>query len=212
MPENSCEEFADRAAELALGVADGHERAEGLGHVRGCSSCHRDLVQLTEVAENLLLLTPPAEPGAGFETRVIEALRPRPKRFAARRVAVAAVAATVTLGVGLGAWSLGRGSGDRYPGGPLASGVLVASSHEVGRVLVVGGAHPWVSVAVQAAGAGPVTCVVTERDGHQLAVGNFLLSRGWSYWAAPIGQVPSPVSGATLLDSNGATIASAIVR
>ena len=70
----SCAELADAAAELALGVLTGRERAEALAHLDHCETCREHVRQLTMTGEELLGLIPPREPPAGFETRVMERL------------------------------------------------------------------------------------------------------------------------------------------
>jgi hypothetical protein len=70
----SCAELADAAAELALGVLTGRERAEALAHLDHCEACREHVRQLTITGEELLGLLPPREPPAGFETRVMERL------------------------------------------------------------------------------------------------------------------------------------------
>ena len=77
MNENSdmtCAELADVAAELALGVLTGRERAMAVAHLDNCDTCREDVRQLMATGEQLLELVPPAEPPAGFETRVLERL------------------------------------------------------------------------------------------------------------------------------------------
>lgn len=77
MSENSemtCAELADVAAELALGVLTGRERAMAVAHLDTCDACREDVRQLMATGEQLLELLPPAEPPAGFETRVLARL------------------------------------------------------------------------------------------------------------------------------------------
>lgn len=69
-----CAEFADVAAELALGVLTGRERARALAHLDHCETCRTRVRQLTLTGEKLLELLPSREPPAGFETRVMERL------------------------------------------------------------------------------------------------------------------------------------------
>src|SRR6516162_8620306 len=69
-----CARFADVAAELALGVLTGRERAEALAHLDHCEACREHVRQLTMTGEELLGLLPSREPPAGFETRVMERL------------------------------------------------------------------------------------------------------------------------------------------
>ena len=80
----SCDEFAQMAAELALGVLTGRERAAALAHLDTCESCRELVRELTMTGEELLALLPSREPPAGFETAVLDRLgltdpsRPRP--------------------------------------------------------------------------------------------------------------------------------------
>jgi anti-sigma factor RsiW len=79
------------APEIALGVLDGEQRAEALRHLATCADCRREVEQLSQVADELVMLAPVQEPPAGFESRVVEAigLRPQPRRarrWTARRL------------------------------------------------------------------------------------------------------------------------------
>ena len=81
--EMSCAGFGDVAAELALGVLTGRERAEALAHLDHCEACREHVRQLTMTGEGLLELLPSREPPAGFETRVMERLGltvPQPRK------------------------------------------------------------------------------------------------------------------------------------
>ncbi|HTR95657.1 MAG TPA: hypothetical protein VMI73_28315 [Trebonia sp.] len=70
----TCAELADVAAELALGVLTGRERAVAIAHLDTCDACREHVRQLMATGEQLRELLPPAEPSAGFETRVLERL------------------------------------------------------------------------------------------------------------------------------------------
>jgi hypothetical protein len=70
----TCTALADVAAELALGVLTGRERAMAVAHLDECDACREDVRHLMAAGEQLLELLPPAEPPAGFETRVLERL------------------------------------------------------------------------------------------------------------------------------------------
>lgn len=69
-----CDELADVAAELALGVLTGRERAEALAHLAQCPACRENVRQLAVTGEELLELLPLSEPPPGFETRVMDRL------------------------------------------------------------------------------------------------------------------------------------------
>jgi hypothetical protein len=107
----SCEQTRRVAAELALGIADGAERAEALRHLAECAECRRTVEELSTIADELLMLAPEREPPAGFESRVLARMRPptaaRTKRW--RRVlapvAAAGVAAVASVAIVFGATS-----------------------------------------------------------------------------------------------------------
>jgi hypothetical protein len=72
--EMECREFSDVAAELALGVLTGRERAQALAHLDHCASCREKVRELTATGEGLLGLLPSVQPPAGFEARVMDRL------------------------------------------------------------------------------------------------------------------------------------------
>jgi hypothetical protein len=116
----SCDELRDLAPEIALGTIDGEERAEALRHLATCADCRRLVDQLSEVADELLMIAPVEEPPAGFESRVIEALglERRPRRRLARRLALRLgpplAAAAVTAAALVGVYHDDRVTADRY--------------------------------------------------------------------------------------------------
>jgi hypothetical protein len=67
-----CAGLAEVAAELALGVLTGRERAQAIAHLDRCDGCREDVRQLMATGDGLLTLLPESEPPAGFETRVLE--------------------------------------------------------------------------------------------------------------------------------------------
>jgi hypothetical protein len=135
----SCEQTRQLAAELALGLADGAERAQALRHLAECPECRREVAELSEVADELLLLAPEREPPVGFESRVLARLQPqRPTARRARRwrrplavLAPAAVAAALAVTITLGATGDDRRLADHYRA-TLAAGH--GSSFEAARL------------------------------------------------------------------------------
>jgi hypothetical protein len=107
----SCEHARRLAAELALGIADGADRAQALRHLAGCAECRRAVEELSAVADELLMLAPEREPPVGFESRVLARLQPAPSTAPRRAprwrralivLAPAAAAAALAVGVVLG--------------------------------------------------------------------------------------------------------------
>jgi hypothetical protein len=68
----TCDEFRNLAAEVALGILSGAERADALGHMEHCVSCRVLVEGLAQTGDSLLLLAPEADPPMGFESRVAD--------------------------------------------------------------------------------------------------------------------------------------------
>src|SRR5580693_9142425 len=123
--EMGCAEFDDAAAELALGVLTGRERARALAHLDWCDACRENVRQLTVTGEELVGLLPAIEPPAGFETRVMERLglgtpAPAPAPTPALRVSLAR-----RFGRGLAGWF--GGDGVSYPRRMLSAAAVAAA-------------------------------------------------------------------------------------
>lgn len=153
--ETGCDGLAEVAAELALGVLTGRERARALAHLDRCETCRDRVRQLTVTGEKLLELLPCHEPPPGFETRVLERLkatRPtspagsaapagpegsttrtrgvrRPSRAPrSRRLLTTAAGVAVAVGCGLTGWGLGAATAaPTTAGGATRSEVRTAS-------------------------------------------------------------------------------------
>jgi hypothetical protein len=118
----TCEQTRNLASELALGIADGAERAAALEHLAGCAECRRAVAELSEVTDELLLRAPEREPPPGFESRVLSQLPPAPparrRRWRPARallvLAPAAVTAVIATVVVLGATSDDRRLAGQY--------------------------------------------------------------------------------------------------
>jgi hypothetical protein len=239
--DSTCEDIRPILAEVALGVAEGRERAIALAHVDQCFSCRTELSELSGIADNIAGLTPEADPPAGFESRVVAALgnmtvprsadepadrgaRHRPARAIRRSplASLAAIAATLVVVGGLGGWLVGRAFPAHNTNRPAstataapASGVLRAGAKQVGEAVLSGGAAPWISVAVTDLDVPAVICKLSQAGSSPWTVGGFPLSSGYGYWAAPI----PPSAGISwdkptvveLLGRTGSVLASAAV-
>ena len=66
--DERCTETRELITELALGIADGEERAPGARARRAdCADCRRELERQSAIADGLLALAPEQEPPIGFE-------------------------------------------------------------------------------------------------------------------------------------------------
>ncbi|CAN5613055.1 hypothetical protein BH10ACT1_BH10ACT1_33760 [soil metagenome] len=171
-----CARCRELAPELALGTAEGGERAAALEHLAWCEACRRELAELAAAADSLLLLGPSVEPPAGFETQALAAFRggadlggrARPSR--ARPVLTAAAAAlVVAVGMAVGLRLTTEGSGGRSTktteeaiGADRSAVVRTPGGASVGRVTVHEGARA--SLEVRLAGGAPAGTYVVHCD------------------------------------------------
>src|ERR1700743_96923 len=79
-PRRRCAETWQTLPELALGIADGEQRAAAVEHLAGCPDCRHELEELSAIADALLALVPEREPPPGFEDRVLQRLSAQPAR------------------------------------------------------------------------------------------------------------------------------------
>jgi hypothetical protein len=188
----SCDRTRELAAELALGILDGEQRAQALRHVAECRECRRAVEELTAVADELLMLAPEREPPAGFESRVLARLQPtpaapRPTRRVRRvlaPLAAAAAAAAIAVAVVLQTTSDDRRLADHYRA-TLAAGH--GSSFEAARLRAPGqvpagvvyayrGATSWMFVVVYGAHRGvPYKAELATTSGRRLTLPSFRL-------------------------------------
>jgi hypothetical protein len=99
------------AAELALGVASGVERAHALEHLASCPDCRALVDDFAATADSILLLAPQVEPPIGFEARAVALARGR-RRLSWRWLGAVAAAALIG-GLASGGIIYGAGGGDR---------------------------------------------------------------------------------------------------
>jgi hypothetical protein len=181
------------APELALGIVDGEDRARLLEHLADCPECRRRVDELAEVADELLLLAPHREVPVGFESRVLEPLRPpapaprRLPRFRRLLVPAAAAAAAVAITLLITGPDLRLASHYRHTlaeanGKEFESYALrVGDSAPAGTVFSYEGSPSWVLITVdpqQRAGLRDAELVLD--DGSQVPLSWFHLDAGGS--------------------------------
>jgi hypothetical protein len=198
----SCEQIRDHAAEIALGIAGGEERAEALRHLSTCEDCRRFVEQLAQVADDLLLLAPVQEPPAGFESRVVEAMglqesTPRRRlarwlspRWLAPRLGPALATAAITAAALIAVYhddhqtaeryreSLAQAGGQYFQAEPLADETGARSGVAFGYE----GSPSWVLVTVDPAHRDAVTRgELLTRDGRTIPLPSIELDRNGSW-------------------------------
>jgi hypothetical protein len=223
----SCAEFHDSAAELALGVLTGRERAEALAHLDHCEACREHVRQLATIGEEMLGLLPAAEPPAGFETRVMDRLglsvpAPQPLRhrrrrpawghgFSPRRALAAAAVVAALLGAALGGWGLHASTAPAASSALTSATMISADDHgNVGEVYVFNGDQHWMYMSVDLeSGNSTVICQLVDSNGHVTTVGSFRLADGYGSWGSPAWTGNGPPVGARLVTANGTVLATA---
>jgi hypothetical protein len=226
-----CEETHDLAAEIALGIADGEERAEALRHLSTCGECRRVVEQLSGVADELLVLAPVQEPPAGFESRVVEAmgLRKPPRRrlpgwlsprWLAPRVGPALATAAVTAAALIAVYNDDRQTAERYRGvleqanGQyfLAEPLADASGARGGVAFGYEGSPSWLLLTVDPAHRGDVeTGELVTRGGRTIPLRSFALDRRGS-WGGAIPVKLSQVASIRLLGERPGEVLQASLR
>lgn len=209
MSENSdmtCAELADVAAELALGVLTGRERAMAVAHLDTCDTCREDVRQLMATGEQLLELLPPAEPPAGFETRVLERLGlpvpspepPLPRQIGRRdktpwRTRPAHDETRPGGGRLRGDRPRGERPGGDRPGGTRRPGRIrrALAATAVALAVIAAGLGGWrLGVSTAPAAVGPLTSASLVSASHH-EVGNIFLYSGdrrWLYMSVEMGS------------------------
>lgn len=156
-----CEDTRGVLTEVALGIADGAERARALEHVADCTECQRELERQSAVADELLVLAPAQEPPLGFELRVLRSIQPPPARMRSVLrwlvpVTAAVAAVLVTAGAMLVGFSDERRLADQYratlaeANGKYfgATRLEDATGREGGVLFVYRGSPSWVLMTV----------------------------------------------------------------
>jgi hypothetical protein len=198
--DGRCEETRELISELALGIADGAERARMLEHVADCPDCRRELERQAAVADGLLTLAPQQEPPPGFEVNVLRAIHPPVARrpWLIRRLAVgAAVAAAVAItAVGMQlSFRDDRRLADQYRGalaeanGTYFGAVRLtdAAGRRGGVLFVYRGSQSWMLVTVAPAYRASVDrAEAVDRNGRRIPLGSFRLEDGTWGGSIPI--------------------------
>ncbi len=211
-----CEETRELAAELALGIVEGEERGRTLEHLADCPDCRMRVDQLSEVADELLLLAPHREPPVGFESRVLAQVLPKPERKRRRRLrlvlapaAAAVAAAAIALAIvspDLRLASHYRQTLDQANGKEFESYALRgAGDAHVGTVFSYEGSPSWVHIDVDAGNrAGLTSAELVTDEGGQVPLRWFHLdSAGGSGGSIPVD--PKQVSVLRLTGAPGTT-------
>ncbi len=206
-----CEETRELAVELALGTVEGEERGRALEHLAKCPECRAEVEKYSEVADELLLLSPRREPPVGFESRVLDEVLPAPQPKRRRRLrlvlapaAAALAAAAIVLAIvapDLRLASHYRHTLDEAHGKEFESYALRAGDTHVGTVFSYEGSPSWVHIDVdQSHRAGVTGAELVTDDGSQIPLRWFHLDT----WGGSGGSIPVDPNHVSVLRLSGA--------
>ena len=214
-----CEETRQLAPELALGIVEGEERGRALEHLAECPDCRRRVEELSEVADELLLLAPHREPPVGFESRVLAEAFPKPEPRRRRRwrlvlapAAAAVASAAIVLAIvapDLRLASHYQHTLDQAHGKEFESYALRGpGGAHVGTVFSYEGSPSWVHIDVDAGHrAGLTKAALVTDDGSRLPLSWFHLDSA----GGAGGSIPLDPKQVSVLRISGASGTQALV-
>ena len=203
-PSNpDCARIREALPEVALGIADGEQRAHTLEHIAACPDCRRELEELSSLADELITLAPQHEPPPGFENRVLDRLdvrqpKPRPARRRLRRwafaAAVPAVAAATALAMSISYRPDVRLASQYRAALMGAHGTYFQSAHlntpagqQAGIVFAYQGSPSWMFYTLEGGyGSGPFQEQIVTRSGRTITLPEFRLINGSWGIATPV--------------------------
>ena len=225
MNEMDCAVFQDAAAELALGILTGPDRAAALKHMERCASCQAEVAWLAAAADQLLDLVPARGAPKGFESRMAAAFRQSVPGQAARRhrgkaacrrlagwwrrAGLAAAAAAAAGALGFGLHQIGASQEPAYRGAEVGA-LRTPAGARAGEVAVTGAPQPLLVMMINPGAApGWYHCYLRTSGGRQVFAGAFQVGRDGGVWVSRLPALPRDLTGARLTGPGSTEIASA---
>ena len=225
MSEMDCAVFQDAAAELALGILTGPDRAAALKHMERCASCQAEVSSLAAAADRLLDLVPPRGAPDGFESRMAAAFRQSVpgqagrrhhgkaacRRLAGwwRRAGLAAAAAAAAGALGFGLHQIGAPPQEPAYSGAEVAALRTPAGAPAGEVAVTGAPQPLLVMVLNPdAAPGWYRCYLRTSGGRQAFAGAFHVGREGGVWVIRPPMLPRDLTGARLVGPGGTEIAS----
>jgi anti-sigma factor RsiW len=222
----NCAVFQDAAAELALGILTGPDRAAALKHMERCASCQAEVASLAAAADRLLDLVPARGAPDGFESRMAAAFRqPVPPQAARRhrgkaacrklagwrrRYRLAAAAAAAAGALGLGLHHIGAPPQQpAYTGADMAA-LRTSAGVRTGEVAVTGASQPLLVMVINPGAApGWYHCYLRTSGGQQALAGAFHVGPDGGVWVIRLPVPARDLTGARLAGPGGTETTSA---
>jgi len=226
MNEMDCAVFQDAAAELALGILTGPDRAAALKHMERCGSCQAEVASLAAAADRLLDLGPERGAPDGFESRMAAAFSQSAPGQAARchrgkaarrrlagwwrRAGIAAGVAAAAGALGFVLYQIGAPPQEPAYSDSEVAALRTPAGVRAGEVAVTGAPQPLLVMVINPGAApGWYHCYLRTSGGRQAFAGAFHVGRDGGLWVIRLPMPPRDLTGARLVGPGGTEIASA---
>jgi predicted anti-sigma-YlaC factor YlaD len=211
MNELSCAAVRDLAAEAALDVLPGDERALVFEHLEHCAACRSLVESYVRVADALLVSLPQVDVPPELALRLRSVVPVAPPRGRSYTKLVLGAAAIIL--VALSAVLIGLRATSNHHDAPQAElGSLVSPSNvHVGSVKVDTGTDPWISMSVDGASLadGTYRCEAVLTSNATVTLGKLTVAAGSGWWNGPLDVNPSDISVIRMVAGNGDIVATA---
>ena len=220
MSDVSCHDVRWLAAEFALGVLPGDERAAVLAHLERCAPCRAEVDELASAADEVLLAAPTEAPSPDFAERVTRSIAAheahdergvRSRRLSRRLVAAAAAVLLVAGAVGGLAVALSHDNAHAPRSLVRSASLVTPRGLTIGSVAWSGTRPAWIEMRVDEGRSDSETyrCILDLSDGTSRSVGTLATKGGHGQWGATVAVDARSVTGARVIDANGDTVATA---
>lgn len=209
MTDLSCSEVRELAAEAALDLLPGDERALVFEHLEHCPACRSVVEGYVRAADALLVSLPQAEVPEELSIRLRSAVPTTRRRRRSYAKLLLSAAAVILVALTLVLVGLRATSSHEY--NPLAeTGSLVSPSNgRVGSVKVDTGADPWISMKIDGAllADGTYRCEVLLTSNATVTLGSLTVAAGSGSWNGPLEVNPDHISVVRVVAGNGDVVA-----
>ena len=209
MTELSCSELRDLAAEAALDLLSGDERAQVFAHLEHCATCRGLVEGYSRAADALLVSLPQADVPAELSARLRATAPTTSRRRRSFVKPVLAAAAVIVVGLTFALLGLRATSNHSY--NPLAeTGSLVSPSNgRVGSVKVDMGSDPWISMKIDGAmlADGTYRCEVLLSSNATVTLGALTVASGSGSWNGPLVVNPNDIRVVRVVAGTGDVVA-----
>ena len=210
MNEMSCAAVRDLAAEAALDVLPGDERALVFEHLEHCAACRSLVESYVRAADALLVSLPQADVPAELAMRLRSSVPAPPHRRSYTKLVLGAAAVIL---VAVGAVLVGLRATTNHHDAPRAElGSLVSPSNgHVGSVKVDTGTDPWISMSVDGSSLadGTYRCEAVLNSNAIVTLGKLTVAAGSGWWNGPLDVNPNDISVVRVIAANGDVVATA---